>query len=132
MNRGWTLVIGFAVLLLVALPTTRADEVSNAELLSRIEMLESQLEQRSQFTSYSMGDQETVYQTDLYGNATSSSACSSPPGNVVASLLPAFPPTVVLARQLAGRSGSSFEGGEIRTRLKPSPSAASGHGNLSL
>lgn len=77
MNRGWTLVIGFTVLLLVALPATRAEEVSNADLLSRIETLESQLEQRSQFALYSMGDQETAFPTDLYGEAASVSACSS-------------------------------------------------------
>lgn len=45
---------------------------------------------------------------------------------------PGLPPGVVEVRQLAGSLGSSWEVGLMRTREKPSPSGASGQGDLSL
>lgn len=61
MKRGFSCSVGLAVLLLAAPSTTKAEELGYSTLLTRIETLEAELdEQRTDFASYSMTNQDIV------------------------------------------------------------------------
>jgi hypothetical protein len=77
MKNGLAVLVGFAALLRVAPPMTQAEDISNADLLARIEQLEAQIEQRAEFASHSEGGEETVYQAELYEASPAAGGCST-------------------------------------------------------